>query len=194
MTSDFDFDNDFDNDMGMPDAENDELEGESSNRTFIIAASVLGGIILLSLLCMAVYALVLAPRQQQQTMDAESTRVAQNTQVADMLTATFVADAMAMTIEPTATIVVSPTASPTPVIALPTDTPTPTPNIAGTEAVATALTKIAAVNQETPMATLPSELSKTGFADDVGVPALFGMMLLLIAVIFFARKLRQANA
>ena len=105
-----------DNDMSFPESE-EEFEEESSNRTFIIAASVLGGIILLSLICVAAYALVIAPRQKQQSVDAEATRVAQNTQVAEMLTATGVANALALTAQASPTAVASPTASPTPNLA-----------------------------------------------------------------------------
>lgn len=183
-------------DMGFPESKDEGYEEEPSNRTFIIAASVLGGIILLSLICVAAYALVLAPRKKQQTAAAESTRVAQNTQVADMLTATFVAEAMAMTPDPTATILPSPTASSTPVIAQATHTPTSTPDTAVTETlVAVLMTKQAAEAAnliETPVA-LPTELADTGFADDVGIPSMLGMVVLLLVVIFLARRLRQAN-
>ena len=185
-----------DNDMDFPEteAEAEEFEGESSNRTFIIAASVLGGIILLALICVAAYALVLAPRQKQQVVDAEATRVAQNTQVADMLTETAVAEAEALVAMASPTVVASPTASPTPVIAVATDTPTATPDIAATGTVAAALTQAALALQETPIATLPAELTNTGFADDVGIPGLLGMVVLFVIVIFFARRMRQANA
>ena len=130
------------NDMDFPEQE-DEFEGESSNRTFIIAASVLGGIILLCLIVGAAYALVIAPRQQANVANAEATRVAQNTQVAQMLTETAVADGMALTAQASPTLAVSPTASPTPVIAVATDTPTPTPDVAATGTVAAALTQAA---------------------------------------------------
>ena len=182
-------------DMDFPETEDEGLEGESSNRTFIIAASVLGGIILLSLVCVAAYALVIAPRQKQQVADADMTRVAQNTEVAQMLTETAVANELAAASpEPSPTLVASPTASPTPVIAVATDTPTPTPDVAVTATLAAALTQAAQNALETPAATLPAELTNTGFADDVGIPGLLGMMVLLVVVIFFARRLRQASA
>jgi hypothetical protein len=38
----------------------------------------------------------------------------------------------------------------------------------------------------------PTRLAATGFADDVGLPAMLGMAALLIVVIFLARKLRTA--
>jgi hypothetical protein len=38
----------------------------------------------------------------------------------------------------------------------------------------------------------PSALPTSGFADDVGLPGMFGLALLLVAVIFLARRLRTA--
>ncbi len=179
-----------DNDINFP--EEEDLPEESSNRTFIIAASVMGGIILISLLCIAGYALFLAPNQQQEAANAEATLIAQNTQVAQMLTETAVANAAALTPLASPSAIASPTASPTPVIAVATDTPTATPDVAATGTVAAALTQAAeAIQTNVPT---PSALTDTGFADDVGIPGLFAMMLLLLAVIFFARRLRQASA
>ena len=45
---------------------------ESGNRTFYIVAGVIGGVMLLSLICLALYALVYAPqrRDQQATQNA----------------------------------------------------------------------------------------------------------------------------
>ena len=43
----------------------EENSPQPNNRIFIIIAAVLGGIILLALLCFAVYALLLQPRQRQ---------------------------------------------------------------------------------------------------------------------------------
>src|SRR3989304_5526851 len=50
-------------------AEDFEVDGsppeESENRTFVVAAAGLGGLIVLSLICLGLYVLVLAPRQRQ---------------------------------------------------------------------------------------------------------------------------------
>ena len=46
-------------DVGAP------LPEESSNRTFVIAAGGLGALLVLSMICLAVYALVVAPRQRE---------------------------------------------------------------------------------------------------------------------------------
>ena len=64
---------------------------ESSNRTFLIVAGILGGIVLLSLACLAVYALVILPQQQRAVQASEENALAtQNAQVNEALTATGV--------------------------------------------------------------------------------------------------------
>src|SRR3972149_5784112 len=88
---------------------------ESSNRTFLIAAGILGGIVLLTIACLAGYALLVLPNQraaQQQEANAVAT---QNAQTAGALTATFQAQ-----IQPTASL--PPTN--TPVVALASATAT----------------------------------------------------------------------
>ncbi len=47
---------------------------ESSNRTFVIAAAAVGGLLVLSMVCLGLYALVVAPRQQQ-SRDAQATQI-----------------------------------------------------------------------------------------------------------------------
>ncbi len=43
----------------------------------------------------------------------------------------------------------------------------------------------------TPNPNATSQLAKTGFADEVGLPGLFILSLILVAVILLARRLRQ---
>ena len=81
------------------------------------------------------------------------------------------------------------TASPTPLLAVPTDTPVPTDD-PRTATVAALLTQ-AAIAQQTAVPT-STALPSTGFADVVGIPGLLGMALLLVVVIFLARRLRSA--
>ncbi len=156
---------------------------ESSNRTFLVAAGILGGIVLLSIACLAGYALLILPSQratQQQAANAQST---QNAQVAQALTATAQAASF-----PTATITPPPTQ--TPLIAQATATPisaTNTPDPA-TATVAAALTQ-AALAQLTHVPT-STALPGTGFADEYGAPGLVLVGMALIAVIFLARRLR----
>lgn len=173
----------------------DDMPEEASNRTFIIAASVLGGIILLALLCVAGYALLVLPNQRNAAASAESTKVAQNTQVAEMLTATTEAEALALTPLNSPTVVFSPTPSPTPAVVAATETPTATPNIAATGTVAAALTQASEsilTIVPTTSALPDAELPDGGFADDVGIPGLAAAVIILIGIIFLARRLRSA--
>jgi LysM repeat protein len=63
-----------------------EDEG-GSNRTFLIAVGVLGGVVLLALLCLAVYAGFLLPRQRRAAEAQQAAQLVQNTQIAAAATA-----------------------------------------------------------------------------------------------------------
>jgi hypothetical protein len=154
---------------------------ESSNRTFLVAAGILGGIVLLSIACLAGYVLVVLPSQNAGKQQAATAQAIQNAQVADALTAT----SMALSF-PTATITPLPTQ--TPVVAQPTEilsTSTPDP---ATATVAAALTQ-AAQAQLTHVPT-STALPATGVADQYGAPGLVILGMALVAVIFLARRLR----
>ncbi len=156
---------------------------ESSNRTFLIAAGILGGIVLLSIACLAGYALIILPGQQAANKQTANANATQNALVAQGLTATF----QAITF-PTATV----TPSQTPVVAQASDTPVPiTPTNTqdpATATVAAALT-LAAKAQLTHVPT-STALPGTGIADQYGAPGLVILGMALIAVIFLARRLR----
>ena len=73
-------------------------------------------------------------------------------------------------------------------------TPGPGTPGAGTPAgTAGAGTPGAGLGTPSPKATATSALPATGFADEVGLPGLFGLAALLIVVIFGARRIRQAH-
>jgi cytoskeletal protein RodZ len=157
---------------------------ESSNRTFLIAAGLLGGIVLLSLACLAaVYFFGILPGRNTANQQAAA-QATQAAQVQQALTETSQAASLA-----------TPTALPTdtPVLAEATSTATPagtdTPNPA-TATVGAALTQ-AAIAQLTVVPT-STALPKTGIADQYGAPGLVIMGMVLIAVIFLARRLRAA--
>jgi len=219
-----------------------EPEEGGSNRTFLIVAGVLGGIMVLAIACLALYALVLAPRQrstqatQVAQINAQNTQVhmaAEQTALAAKWTATpsatpTAASPFEYTVQPGDTldsiarrfgvdlavlralnnmaidaqpqvgkVIIIPnpglslddiTPVPTPVLAQPTAA---SPTIDRTGTVAALLTEAAAGKLTiTPTA---SGLPDTGFADNVGVPGLFGLALVLLAVIFLARRLRTAG-
>jgi len=155
---------------------------ESSNRTFLVAAGILGGIVLLSIACLAGYALLILPSQRAGQEQAATAQAVQNQQVAQALTATAAALSF-----PTATATPLPTH--TPVIAQPTAANTSTPDPA-TATVAAALTQ-AAQAQLTHLPT-STALPATGIADEYGAPGLVIAGMALIAVIFLARRLRAA--
>ncbi len=156
---------------------------ENSNRTFLIAAGILGGIVLISLACLAgYYFLNILPNQGNAKANATAQAI-QNAQVAQALTSTAQAAAF-----PTATI----TPTVTPLVALPSATVTlaaPTTDPA-TATIGAALTQ-AALAQLTHVPT-STRLPGTGFADEYGAPGLVFMGMALIAVIFLARRLRVA--
>jgi len=180
-------------DENLPDDE--QLPEESNNnRTFLIAAGILGGIILISIACLV--GVYLFSQNNNAQANAQADAATQTAQVAsnfinDALTATFEASILPTATEP-------PTS--TPVVNVATSTPTVDPNAtsalaAGTPAAATAtvgaaLTQ-AAIAQLTIVPTTTA-LPKTGFVDDVGVPGLVVMALAFIIVILMARRLRFA--
>ena len=173
------------------------LPEESSNRTFVIAVIVMGGLLVVSIICLVVYALVLAPRQQAQ----QPTRVAEinleNTQQAASQTAAVVELTPSRTPTATGTEEPTATATATQVVVLPTDTPTPfltLPTVAPETATAAAQATLAAAQGgggATPTATA---LPATGFADDIGVPTLAILAGVLLAIIIIARSLRTRVA
>jgi hypothetical protein len=175
-------------DLGEP------LPEESSNRTFVIAAGALGALLVLSMICLLVYALYLAPRQRE----ARATDVVevelQNTQQAQTQTAEVLEQTPSSTPSPTDTPEPTATVTPTQVVVLPTDTPTPfltLPTLAPETATVAAQQTLDAIAQggggATPTATA---LPATGFGDEVSVPMLALLGGLLAAVIFAARSLR----
>ncbi len=123
-----DMDNVDDNDFDFDDVPPPE---ETSNRTFIIIASVLGAIAVISLICIVVYAAVIRPLNRNREATQVAQLNAQNTEVAFQITQTLLAKSFTAT----------PTLNPT---AIPTKTKTPLPPTA---------TIVPQVVQDTPTAT-----------------------------------------
>jgi len=182
------------------------------NRTFVVVAAALGALIILSLICLGVYALVLQPRQRQAALERPTEIMLTNTAVAVGLTeaaaeqiATFT-PLPSNTPQPSATPrpTNTNTASPTPVIVLPTDTPTRTPTPFTTLATVGPETATAAAQQTatalaiaggaaTPTRT-PTALPTTGFGDEAGLPGLAGLAAVFLVVIILSRRLRTRTA
>jgi hypothetical protein len=154
---------------------------ESSNRTFLVVAGILGGIVLLSIACLAAYALLFLPSQRAGQQQAATAQAIQNAQVAQALTAT--AEALSF---PTATITPPPT--PTPLIAQATAIPATSTSDPATATVAAALTQ-AALAQLTHVPEITA-LPGTGIGDEFGASGLVIAAMVLVGVIFLARRLR----
>lgn len=204
---DLDIEMDDEDEFGVEEEEG-LAEEEGSNRMFLIAAGVLGGIALLTIICIAVYALVLLPRSRSAQGQQQATLDAQNTQVAGIINQTSTAAAQAAieaaytptptnTLPPTATATQLPTS--TSVVVLPTASETGpavvgtiAPDMATATALRITLTANAILYNATLTATAQGGIPDTGFADDAGLPLLMGIAVLLIVVIFLARRLRTA--
>lgn len=163
---------------------------ESNNRPFIIVAAILGAIMLLSLLCVAAYALLILPRRANIEAAQEATAAAQQTQVAQVAQMTRAAQLFTAT--PTR-------ARPTNTPQAPTNTPvlasgaTNTPTISSTERQATIqalLTQAAATAAA--VSPTPTQLPQSGIFDEWNPAMLVGLGLVLVAVIAMARRMRTA--
>ncbi|RJP51944.1 MAG: hypothetical protein C4583_07730 [Anaerolineaceae bacterium] len=161
---------------------------ESGNKTFILVAAILGGIVLLSIACLAVYGFYWIPRQTAQRDVQQATLVAQNVQVDQALTEKAISDMLSQV--PAATPTLEPTATPV----FQQTTPTLAPEDPQTATVAAALTQ--AAQAQLTVTSLPTStlLPDTGFFDDVGAPGLFVMAVALVIVILLARRLRVSPA
>lgn len=168
-----------------PTFEEDIPPEEASNRTFLIAAGILGGLVLLGLLCVVGYIIFSRGTGQQAELTAQAQATLQAATIQAGLTQT--AEVQALTLTAAVTNTVPPTN--TPVIAEATITPSPTENPA-TATVAAAFTQIAASTQT--VIPTSTALPNTGFVDDFGAPGLLMMAVALVAVIFLVRRLRAA--
>ena len=177
------------------------LPEESTNRTFVIAAVALGALLVLSLVCLGVYALVIAPAQENAAIARQTEIAIENTKTAGQLTQTAQPVQFSPTAPPTNTQ--QPTRTSTPVVVLPSNTPTTaatagatTPQPAGLTATAAQATLSAAqAKTRTPTRTptraaTATALPVTGFGDEVGLPSLAVMGGVLLVVIILARRMR----
>lgn len=173
---------------------------EGNNRNFLIAAIVLGGIVLLSLICMAVYALLILPGQKARSQATSAANAAAVTATAMVEAQTQLALSFTATPVPTDTPVPLPTE--TLVVAFSSPSPSAAPSVDPVTATVEALQTQLAFSQATAAGTLAKttgtpgtpgtqQLAKTGFADEVGLPGMFIAAILVIAIIMLARRLRQ---
>lgn len=203
-------------DDSLEPGEDEEAQGgEGQNRSFILVAIGLGGLFVVGLICIGLYAFVVAPQQRAQREAAVANINATNTQVA--------IDAANTANPPTATSL--PTEIPldtpiplalitdTPVIAIASSTsaitntpgPSPTPSRTPTRVSGTVTaTFTRGPGTGTPIGGFgggegltrtptPTALPNTGFADEVAAPGLFIAAIVLVAVLVLARRLRLQN-
>jgi hypothetical protein len=168
-----------------PDFEEPTPPEESSNRTFLLIAGILGGLVFLGLLCIAGYLFFRNSGNQQNNATAIAQLTQQQATVQAGVTQTIIAQNQTQTAAVTNTV--PPTN--TPVIAEATGTFSPTPAPA-TVTVAAAFTQLA--NSTQTIIPTSTALPNTGFVDDFGAPGLMLVAVALIAVIFLVRRLRSS--
>jgi len=170
---------------------------QSSNRNFYIVAGVLGAIMILTLICTAVYAMVILPGNQRAQQTERARIETENAVMALSVKQTEDASKWTPTSAPSATRPpATATSTATSVVATATRASATEQSEADvdprTATVAALLTQAAEVQSTVfPTSTL---LPDSGFADDVGLPGMLGMGILLVVVIFLARRLRSAAA
>jgi hypothetical protein len=179
-------------------------EGEGNNRNFLIIGVVLGGIILLALICGAVYALLILPGRNAAMLSANGTSTANAISIEStslIQTATQLAKLATPTLSPATDTPKAPSATPLiPSTATFTASPTMEAGTATQQALLTqlAIAQMTTTNQppsaltaKAMTATQMAKVPRTGFADEVGLPGLFILALVLMAVILLSRRLRQ---
>jgi hypothetical protein len=162
---------------------------EKGNKTFVLVAAIIGGIVLLSIACLAVYGLYYIPRQTTQRNAQQATLVAQNLQVDQGLTEKAVSDMLSQVAAASPTL--EPTQTPVFQASTPTTQATSDPQ---TATVAAALTQAAQAQLTVTALPTSTALPNTGFLDDVGAPGLAIMAVALVIVILLARRLRTTPA
>jgi len=196
-------------DLDFSNYEQQPQKPPQGNRTFLVIAGVLGAVIIVALIAAVAYAILVLPQQNAQKAEQAIQVNAQNT--ATVIAATSVAEtAMAPTDtpEPTATETPEPTATPEPTLAEPTATELAigggmTEDMAMTATVSALLTQAAdskpdaADMTSVPVGTdgvVATVLPDTGFADEMGVPAIVGLGFLFILLIVVTRRARMARS
>jgi LPXTG-motif cell wall-anchored protein len=186
-----------------PQPEPEPEPNKPGNRAFIAIIGIIGAITLVA----AAVGIGLLYMQNTSKLDEAAQINAENTMTVQAATQQAYESGLLLT--PSATLIPLETEapSPTPVIVFPTDTPEPTATVEPvtaadlgdprTATVAALLTQAAQGNPTAAAAgTLtaqPTALPTTGFADEVGLPGLFGLALLGIVILFVARRLRTST-
>ncbi|MFZ6031562.1 MAG: hypothetical protein ACOYYS_27955 [Chloroflexota bacterium] len=174
----------------------ERLPEESNNRTFIILGGIIVALIVATMICMGIFAAIrIFPAMNAARANDEATLVARSTQQQEMIEQSLTETAGAPTptelFPPTPSPSMTPAATKTPLLAPSATSGTPEANSA-TQTVIALKTQLAAAQlTKFPTPTATSAMPKSGFADDVGAPGLLGLAIVLVVVIFVARRLRS---
>jgi cytoskeletal protein RodZ len=182
-----------DTELDLPEEPRSEPPRRGGNR-FVVMAAALGAIMLFALIAIVAYALFILP-QREAVQPVLSVEQQTGTALALVIQATD-------TSTPTQTASSTPSRTNTP---RPTNTPLLSSTVDPATATVNALLTQAALAQTqavsptgpsptpgTPTAT-PRALPSSGFADDIGAPGLLAAAAILLAVIFLARRYRNAE-
>jgi hypothetical protein len=176
--------------------------GGGGNRTFMVAVGIMAGIFVLTLIGVVLYILTVQVPRNQANQSAAAQIYAQNTMIAAQATSDAATAVFLLT--PSATLPTTPAPTNTPVVVQNTptlsNTATITPPAPGsaeelagrTATVAAFLTQVAAggFTGGGTVTVTPTALPATGFADEVGLPAMLAAAALLVVIIVVVRRLR----
>jgi hypothetical protein len=171
---------------------------KNGNRTFLIIAGTLGGIMVLALLCIAGLAIFRYLPGQRAAQSANETNVALATSNALAASQTASAPTVTATLKPTVIPTNTKVPTNTPVIVLgPTKSPTldialATRNALLTQTARVSTSTIPATARPTSRAT-STALPGTGIAEELGTPGLVTAGFVLVVIIFLMRRLRTAS-
>jgi hypothetical protein len=172
----------------------------NGNRTFLIIAGVLGGIMVLALLSILGVALLRNIPNQRATQSFNATKAAQDTAVVISANLTAAVPTSTATRQPTYTPTNTRAPTNTPVIVIvPTKSPTldiavATRNALLTQTATQLVTQTVVIRaSSTPLIPTTTALPGTGIADELGTPGLLMAAFVLVAVIFIVRRLRTAS-
>jgi hypothetical protein len=172
----------------------------NGNRTFLIIAGVLGGIMVLALLSILGVALLRNIPNQRATQSFNATKAARDTAVVISANLTASVPTSTATRQPTYTPTNTRAPTNTPVIVIvPTKSPTldvavATRNALLTQTATKFVTQTVVIKaSSTPLIPTTTALPGTGIADELGTPGLLMAAFVLVAVIFIVRRLRTAS-
>jgi hypothetical protein len=172
----------------------------NGNRTFLIIVGVLGGIMVLALLCIGGLALFRYLPGQRSAQSVNATNAAQATTIAMAASQTAAAPKPTSTSKPTLVPTYTQAPTNTPVIVLgPTKSPTFNIEAATREALltqavlASASPTVAAPTSASTQQPTSTVLPGTGIGGELGTPGLIAAAFVLVVIIFLVRRLRTAS-